>query len=228
MQQLRKRRRGVVADTAKRGKKRRREKKQRKRIEDAVQYALAHKIRVEILILLNEASYTVAEVAELIDIPISNVSNHIRRMLDDGSIEVGKRKTRRGTIVHWYRAVELPYYSKEEAETLTEMERQVTAGLVVQSGLAEVMAALFKGYLADFRTILSWDWYNVDRQGRDDLEAENLRHLDRIREIECEAINRCAESGEETTPILVSLFSFVRARKPRRPGSRSCEPKSAN
>ncbi len=214
----------MVAETMRR----RREKKQRKRIEDAVQYALAHKARVEILILLNEASYTIAEIAALLDLPTSNVSNHVRRMLEDGSIEVAKAEPRRGTNVHWYRAVEMPYYSKEEAEALTWMQRQVTAGLVVQSGLAEVMAALFKGVLADARTILSWDWYNVDARGRDDLEAENLRHLERIREIECEALNRVAESGEETTPILVSLFSFVRARKPRRPSSRSCEPKSAN
>jgi len=213
----------VVAEMAKR----RREKKQRKRIEEAVQYALSHKVRVEILILLNEANYTVAELAELLDLPISNVANHVRRMLDDGAIEVAKREERRGTNVHWYRAVELPYYSKEEAEALTEMQRQVTAGLVAQSGLAEVMAALFKGHLADARTILSWDWYNVDARGRDDLEAENLLHLERIREIECEALNRVAESGEETTPILVSLFAFVRARKPRRPRPK-LEPKSAN
>jgi hypothetical protein len=85
------------------------------------------------------------------------------------------------------------------------------------------MAALRTGTLADARTILSWDWYNVDAQGRDELEAENLRHLDRLREIECDAINRCVESGEETTPILVSLFGFVRARKPRRPRSRHCD-----
>jgi DNA-binding transcriptional ArsR family regulator len=214
----------VVADMAKR----KREKKQRKRIEDAVQYALAHKVRVEILILLNEASYTVAELADLIDLPISNVANHVRRMLDDGAIEVAKREERRGTnVLQWYRAAEMPYYSKEEAEALTQMQRQVTAGLVVQSGLAEVMASLFKGYLADARTILSWDWYNVDPRGRDDLEAENLRHLERIREIECEAVNRAAESGEETTPILVSLFAFVRARKPRRPRPK-LGPKSAN
>ena len=218
----------MVSERAKGARKRRREKKQRKRIEDAVQYALAHKIRVEILILLNEATYTVGEIAELIDIPLSNVSNHIRRMLEDGSIEVAKNEERRGTNIYWYRAVELPYYSQEEAEALTEMERQVTAGLVVQSGMAEVMAALFKGTLADPRTILSWDWYNMDDPGRDELEAENLRHLDRVRQIECDAINRCAESGEETTPMLVCLFGFVRARKPRRPRSPFCERNQQN
>ena len=118
----------------------------------------------------------------------------------------------------------LPEYSEEEAEALTEMERQVTAGLVVQSGSAEVMAALWKGNLADPRTILSWDWYSVDAEGRDAMEKENVRHLKRLREIECEAINRCALSGEETTPIIVSLFAFLRARKPRRPSSRFSDP----
>lgn len=192
------------------------------RIEDAVQYALSHRTRVEILVLLNEASYTVAEIAALINVEPNNVSNHVRRMLEDGSIEVAKRQDRRGTNVFWYR-LKVPYYSQQRAENSTEMERQVTAGLVVQSGTAEVMAALFKGVLADPRTILSWDWYNVDQQGRDELEAENVRHLERIRQIECEAINRCAETGEETTPILVSLFSFIRVRKPRRPRSQFCD-----
>jgi len=211
----------VVAETAKRVTKRRREKKQRKRIEDAVQYALAHKIRISILILLNEASYTVAEIAALIDVEPKNVSNHVRRMLEDGSIEIAKKEERRGTTVFWYRAVKLPYYSKEEAENLTEMERQMIAGLVCQSGTAELMAALFKGHLADPQTLLSWDWYNYDRQGFEEADAANHQHLERLREIECEAMNRSAQSGEATTPILVSLYAFVRARKPRRPHARN-------
>ena len=211
----------MVADTAKRVTKRRREKKQRKRIEDAVQYALAHKIRISILILLNEASYTVAEIAQLIDVEPKNVSNHVRRMLEDGSIEIAKREERRGTTVFWYRAVKLPYYSKEEAENLTWVERQVIAGLVCQSGTAELMAALFRGNLTDPRTILFWDWFNYDKQGQQDAEAANVEHLERLRQIECESMNRSAESGEETTPILVSLYTFLRARKPRRPNARN-------
>jgi len=212
---------GVVANTM--GvTKRRREKKQRKRIEDAVQYALAHRLRIEILILLNEASYTVGELADQIGVPASNVSNHIRRMLEDGSIEIANVETRRGTRVYWYQlAGGIPYYSKGRAEEVTQMERQVIAGLVCQSGTAELMAALFKGHLADSRTILSWDWYNYDQQARDDADVANHQHLERLREIECEALNRSADSGEETTPILVSLYAFVRARKPRRPYARN-------
>jgi hypothetical protein len=86
------------------------------------------------------------------------------------------------------------------------------------------MAALRKGNLADPRTILSWDWYNVDGEGREELEEENARHLGRMREIECVSVNRCAASKEETTSILVSLFAFERARKAPRPRSHICEP----
>jgi DNA-binding transcriptional ArsR family regulator len=208
----------LVARAAERHRdKRKRDKKQRKQIAEAVQYALSHRIRIEVLTLLNEGSYTAGEVSEVTDIPLSNVSNHIKRMLEDGSIEVAKVEERRATNVYWYRAVEIPEYSQKEAEALTEMERQNIAGWAVQSGSAEVVAALWKGNLADPRTILSWDWYSVDAQGRDALEAENVRHLQRLREIECDSLNRSAESGEETTPMLVSLFAFVRARKPRRP-----------
>lgn len=209
----------MAAETAElpRGK-RKREKKKRKRIEEAVQYALSHRIRIEILTLLNEGEYTASEIAEVTEIPLTTVSNHVRRMEEDGSIEVAKWEERRATNVYWYRAVDIPEYSQKEAEALTLRQRQNIAGWVVQSGMAEVVSALWKGNLADPRTILSWDWYNVDDDGRAELEAENVRHLKRLREIECESLNRAAESGSETTPLLVSLSSFVRARKPRRPG----------
>jgi DNA-binding transcriptional ArsR family regulator len=210
-----------VAAKTEEGHRGKRKEKQRKRIEEVVQYALSHKFRVEILILLNQASYTAGEVSALTDISMQNVSNHIKRMLQDGSIEVAKIEERRGTNIYWYRAIEIPEYSQAEAEALTEMERQTIAGWVIQSGMAETMAALWKGNLANPRTILHWSWYTFDGRGRADMEAENVRHLERVREIECESLNRIAETKEEPTSMIVSLFSFVRARKAPRPSSRS-------
>jgi DNA-binding transcriptional ArsR family regulator len=210
----------VVAKTAEGHRGKRKKEKRRKRIEEVVQYALSHKFRVEILILLNQASYTVAELSDLTGISMQNVSNHIKRMLQDGSIEVAKMEERRGTNIYWYRAIEIPEYSQAEAEALTKMERQTIAGWVIQSGMAETMAALWKGNLANPRTILHWSWYTFDKKGRADLDAENVRHLERVREIECESVNRLAETKEEPTSMIVSLYSFVRARKAPRPKSR--------
>jgi predicted transcriptional regulator len=198
--------------------------KERKRIEEAVQYALAHHTRLEILILLNEAAYTTSEMAELAGIGLKHVSNHLLRMLDDGSIEVADKEERRGTMVYWYRAVEVPEYSKEEAESLTEMELQLIAGVIVQSGTAELMAALHNGTLATPQSILSWDLYEVDDQGREDIEEESTRYLERLQEIQCDSVNRVAESKEETTSMIVNLGAFRRARKIRVPRSRTCDP----
>jgi DNA-binding transcriptional ArsR family regulator len=215
----------VSAKTAERPRGRRKKEKQRKRIEEVVQYALSHKFRVEILILLNQASYTASELSELTGISMQNVSNHIKRMLADGSIEVAKIEERRGTNIYWYRAIELPEYSQEEAEALTEVERQTIAGWVVQSGMAETMAALWKGNLANPRTILHWSWYTFDKKGREDAEAANVRHLEEIREIECESLNRIAETKEEPTSMIISLFFFVGARRAPRPRSQKCDPR---
>ena len=186
-----------------------------KGIEEVVQFALGHRIRVQLLIVLNEGSYTAVDLAEIIDEPLNNVANHLRKMLEDGSVEVAKDERKGNIVQYWYRAVETPYYSEEEAEKMPALQRQMIAGAIVQSGSAEVMAGLYAGKLADPRTVLFWDWYHVDVQGRADLEAENRRYLERLREIEVEATNRRAESGEGSTPILVNLSVFERARKVR-------------
>lgn len=198
--------------------------KKRKRIEEAVQYALGHHTRLEILILLNETAYTTSEVADLTEIELKQISNHLLRMLDDGSIEVAKKEERRGTMVYWYRAVEVPEYTKEQAEALTEEELQLIAGVIVQSATAEVMAALHKGTLASARTILSWDLYEVDGRGREVIEEETTRYLERLKQVQCESVNRCVESKEETTSMIVNVGAFRRARKIRVPRSRTCDP----
>lgn len=186
-----------------------------KGIEEVVQYALGHKIRVHILIVLNDGIYTAARLAEIIGEPLNNVSNHLRKMLDDGSIEIA-REGRKGNVVqYWYKAVEVPFYTQEAAEAMTPLQQQVTVGAIVQSGTAELLAALYAGKLRDPRSVLFWHWYNVDRQGREDLESENVRYLERVREIEAESTNRRAESGEDAISMLVSLSVFERARKAR-------------
>lgn len=193
----------------------------KKSIEEVVSYAVGHRIRVNILIVLNEGTYTPGEIARIIDEPLNNVSNHIRELLDAGSIELAKTEPVRNATQHYYRAVEMPFYSEEEAAAMTPEQRQVTAGLVVQSMTAEVMAALWAGKLTHPRVWLAWDWFNVDAQGRQEIADEQERSWQRLRDIEVESTNRRAASGEEATSIIVSQAGFERARKAPTPPSRS-------
>jgi DNA-binding transcriptional ArsR family regulator len=181
-----------------------------------VGYAVSHRIRVHILIVLNEGTYTAGQIAQIIGEPLNNVSNHIRELLDAGSIELAKTEPKGNVLQHFYRSVEMPFYSQQEAEAMTPEQRQVTAGLVVQSAAAEVMAALWAGKLAHPRTWLAWDWFNVDEQGREEIEDEQKRSWERYQEIEAEATNRRAKSGEEAQSMLVTQFGYERARRGRK------------
>lgn len=185
----------------------------RKKIEEVVSYALGHRTRVEILIALNEELFTAQGLADRLDLSPSNIGNHLQRMLEDGSIEVGREERRGNVTQYWYKAREIPVYAPEDAEAMTPLERQVTVGAIVQSGLAEVLAALNSGTLADPQSILYWDWYNLDAKGQEEVDQESHRYLERLREIEAASTNRRAESGEEGTSMLVKLAFFRRARK---------------
>lgn len=184
-----------------------------KQIEEAVQYAVGHKTRVNILIALNEGIYTAAQLAQIAGEPQNNVANHLRKMLDDGSIEIAKEERKSNFVVYWYKAVQITCYSQEEAEAMTPVQQQVTVGAIVQGATAELFAALYAEKLRDPRSVLFWDWFNVDGKGQKDLEDENSRYLERVREIEAESTNRRADSGEDSTSMLVSLSVFERARK---------------
>ncbi len=191
-----------------------------KGIEEVVSYALGHRIRVQVLTLLNEGTYTPEQLADLIGEPLNRVGHHIKELHDAGSIELAKVEPKGNLIKHYYRAVEMPFYSDEEYAEMTAQQKQITIGLIIQCMTAEVMAAFWAGtLLRDPRLWMSWRWFNLDDRGREDLADEQQRWWDRTGEIEAESINRAAASGEETRSIVVASLGFERERTaPKPPG----------
>lgn len=184
-----------------------------KSVEERVTDALAHRVRIEILTLLNEGVYTADDIAELIGESRQNVHHHLRRLSGGGSIEIAKIEKRRNTDLHFYRAVEMPSFSEEDIAAMTPEERQATAGLIVQCSTAELMAALRAGKLKnDLQICLAWRWFNLDEQGREDLADEQHKLWERIQEIEVESTNRRSSSGEDATSYVVAAWGFERAR----------------
>jgi DNA-binding transcriptional ArsR family regulator len=185
----------------------------KKSIEQVLGYAWNHRIRVQTLSLLNEGTYTPDQIAMIIDEPLSKVSHHIRELHEGGSITLAKVVKARNADQHFYRALEMPFYSDAEVWKMTPEQRQMSAGFVIQNMIAEAMAAFWAGKIRDDpRTWLAWRWFNVDEQGRQDIAHEEQRHWERIQEIEAEATNRRAHSGEEAASIIVADMSFERVR----------------
>jgi len=134
-----------------------------KSIEDVVSYAISHRTRVEILIVLNQGTYCTTELSKIIGAPINHVANHLKELADGGAIEIAETKRRRNFDQHFYRAIETPVQSKEDLIAMHPLQRQVIAGLHVQGLLAEVMAALWAGkFSGDPNHCLIWDRLNGD------------------------------------------------------------------
>lgn len=184
-----------------------------KSIEEVVAFAISHRIRVQVLALLNEGVYTPQQIADVIGEPLNKVAHHIHELAEAGSIELADTKMVRNAVQHYYRGVQMPFYTDEDVAQMTPQQRQVTAGLIIQSIQAELMAALWAGKMhSDPRVWLAWRWFNVDKQGRNDIADEQQRHWDRIQQIEAESTNRRAESGEDAKSIIVATLGFGRER----------------
>jgi DNA-binding transcriptional ArsR family regulator len=190
------------------------EKLRKRTIEDAVNYALGHGVRVDVLCYLNEAPRSPTELATLLSLPLSKVEHHIKELLASKSIELAYVKEGSGnTKEHFYRAIEIPFFTDEEMWAKSFEERQEIYGLILQSSVAEALAAFRAGKVSnDPQVCMAWRWFNLDAQGREDMATENARSWTRRMEIEAESANRRAETGEEGVSIIVSLLAHERAR----------------
>jgi DNA-binding transcriptional ArsR family regulator len=192
----------------------RRSRQRGKSIEEAVGYAVSHRTRVLVLVVLAEDAYTASQVAEIIEEPLNNVSNHIRELLDAGSIEIVKTEQKGNVLQHYYRAGLVQYYySEEDVAAMSLKERHILSGYAVQAIVAELMAGLWEGKMTDPQMNLSTNWFNVDEEGRRAISEEQERSWQRFQEIEAESMKRRAVSGDETRSIVVGQMGFERARK---------------
>lgn len=185
-----------------------------KSIEEVVSYALGHRIRIEILALLNEGTYTPDELATMVGEPLGKVTHHISELADGGAIELAKTEPVRNATRHYYRAVAQPYVSEEEAARMPAQQRQIIVGLILQSIMAESMSAFWAGNLIDDpdHTMLAWRWFNVDQQGKREITDELAAAWRRVQEIESRSAARRAESHEDPVSMIVALQGFQRSR----------------
>jgi DNA-binding transcriptional ArsR family regulator len=185
-----------------------------KSIEEVVSYALGHRVRIEILALLNEDIYTPNELAEILGETIGTITHHVNELADGGAIELARTEQAGNWTRHYYRAVEQPFVSEEEAAAMTPQQRQIIVGLILQSIMAESMSAFWAGNMINdpARTFLAWRWFNVDEEGKREITDELAASWERIQEIEARSTTRRSQSNEEAVSIVVSLQGFQRSR----------------
>jgi len=182
-------------------------------VEEAVSYAIGHRIRIEILAALHEGPASPKELARIVHRPLSNITHHIEELFASGSIDIARTEQVGNITQTFYCMVKLPFYSDEDIATMTEDERQVLAGIILQAVAAEAMASLWAGKLhSDPRVMLAWNRIRLDEQGRDDLADEQARSWERMMEIEAESANRRAESPDAGITYVIASLGYERSR----------------
>jgi DNA-binding transcriptional ArsR family regulator len=190
-----------------------------KTVEERLAYALTHRTRLLVLTLLNEGMYTVAQLVALTDESRDSIKYHIKELLDAEAIELAKEERQGKSRAFYYRAVEMPTYSVEELEAMAPEDRQAIIGLTLQSIIAEALTSFWAGKMqGDPKHLwLGWRWFNLDARGRTELADEMMSWWHRVQEIQADSINRCAESGEPTESVIVSIMGFLRERNAPEP-----------
>jgi len=185
-----------------------------KSIEELVPWALSHPIRIEILTLLNERVYTPNELAERLGESLGVVCYHVTELAEGGAIELARTEQAGNWTRHHYCAVEQPYISEEQALAMTFQQRQVMAGVVLQCGMAEALAAFSGGNMAKdpSNVMLSWSWFNVDKEGHSEIIKALADCWERIQGIEARSTARRVKSKEAAISIIVSMQGFLRRR----------------
>lgn len=182
-------------------------------VEEAVSYSVGHRIRIEILCILNEGTHSASELSRLTRQPLTTIGHHIKELVNARSIELARIEKVRNADQHFYRAIELPLVTDEEAKALPPEVKQEYAALILQTITAEGLGALWAGKMNNDPAVrMMWRWFNLDAEGRRELADEQRESWDRIVEIEARATNRRSESGEEPVTLIASTMGFERSR----------------
>jgi DNA-binding transcriptional ArsR family regulator len=107
--------------------------------------ALNHPVRVKALTILTEKTASPKEIAAQIDTPLSNVSYHVRVLDELGLVEIVEEESVRGSVAHFYKAVERPLIDNPDWEKLSPKVRSAFSGYVIETLMTDAATSLAAG-----------------------------------------------------------------------------------
>jgi DNA-binding transcriptional ArsR family regulator len=175
--------------------------------------AVSHPTRTQCFTILGERVASPAEIARQLRADVTNVGYHIRALRAWGLIEQVDERPVRGSVEHFYRAVQNPEISDEEEATLDAEERRHFAETILSFYAADAIRSLDTELLyARTDHCLTRYVYDVDEEGWDEAVEAYRQCWARIKEIQVSAAERLekkkAEQGEEKPVRMLSYLSL--------------------
>jgi DNA-binding transcriptional ArsR family regulator len=183
--------------------------KKSKGVDQKLVKALAHPLRVEILMILNERMASPNELSKELDEGLSQVSYHVKVLKDFDCIEMVKTEPRRGAVEHYYRATSRAFLEDRDWEHLPDSIKPGVTASVFRSMMDDVVAAIQGGsFNARDDVHMSWTPGVVDQQGWDESVELVNDTLAKIIKIQGASAKRLTKSGEEGIPVTAILMNF--------------------
>jgi hypothetical protein len=179
--------------------------------------ALAHPLRVRILVELNQRVMSVTGFVRMFpEHSHSKVYGHFRVLEECGCIELIETKTggkRRGGVEHFYRATQRTLFDQSSWPSLPQSTKHQMTGAAFTTYGERVADAINSGTI-DTRPDRHFTWMpgHLDQQAWDEIIADLEEVFGRLPKRMANAAARLAESGEESIPVTVALACFESPR----------------
>ena len=172
--------------------------------------AIGHPVRAHALKVLNERTASPNELAKELGEGLSQVSYHVKILLESDCIELVKTEPRRGAVEHFYRATASAFLDDNEWAKLPETIQKSMSAKLVQSIFTEAAEALETGsFDSREERHVSWVPMRVDERGWQEIADATMDALQRIMAIRARAGERLEKRGEKGFRVSVSALSFV-------------------
>lgn len=192
--------------------------------------ALGHPLRSRMLVALRVRDASPSELAEELGEPLTNVSYHMKILVENGAAELVNAEVGPSTVEHFYRATALPRIDDPDhwAQLSVESRRAIfdqTLGHIWD----HVTKATSSGGFDDPGTHVSWAPFELDDEAYEQLSELLVETVDRALAIQTEANDRLAnvpkaERNARRTGLAILHFdrpSLPAKAKAKGPGRKS-------
>jgi hypothetical protein len=186
------------------------EKKLKQVIDPTLAKAFTHPLRGHIWVTLFErGSVSPTEIANELDIEVTEVSYHFRNLHRKKLIKLARTVQRRGFDEHFYEPVAPAFHiGDEDWMKLPVGIRTNLSGEMLQQITSAFVEALEAGSFDARNRHRTRTWLTLDERGWKELMRLLLRTLDRIQSIQERSLGRSRESSEAPISVEVVIAAF--------------------
>jgi DNA-binding transcriptional ArsR family regulator len=164
---------------------------------------------VKALTILTDKVASPKEISKEIKVPLSNVSYHVRVLGELGLIEIVEEESVRGSVAHFYKAVERPLIHNPDWERLSPKVRSAFSSYVIETLMSDAARSLKAG-LFDQREDrhLTRTPLLLDERGWRKVTAIQIKALDGILKEQAAAATRMDNSQKQGIHVVAGMLCF--------------------